>query len=330
MASNGRIEFGATFRLEHPAERLVSLVRQLDASGFGHAWLFDNPIAAMEPYSLLGLCAEASTRVRLGTCVTNPLSRHPVVTASALATLNLVSDGRMSLGIGRGDSAVRLVGGQPSSLSAFVSSTMTIRTLVEGGTAVVAGVPVQLPWATPHPLPVWIAGYGPRILEVAAQIGDGVILQLGDPVLLRVMIRHLRACEAAAGRPAGIVKVMVAVPAHVGRIEDGIDRTVWYPQFLRHHLELVVERWAAELPDGYAARYLAADDERSMRDEARRTCLVGDADDHLERIDALRAIGADQVNLYLMDAGQEEVIDAYQRDILPRVVDGPSVRAEAG
>jgi alkanesulfonate monooxygenase SsuD/methylene tetrahydromethanopterin reductase-like flavin-dependent oxidoreductase (luciferase family) len=319
------LEFGVTFRLEHPPERLSALMQAADAAGFEHGWLFDNPIAAMEPYPLLALCASSTSRIRLGTCVTNPLSRHPSVTASALATLDLISDGRMELGIGRGDSAVRLIGGAPSDLASFEWATTTIRTLVEGGEVDIDGVAVSLPWAQPRRLPVWIAGYGPRIIEIAARIADGVVLQLGDPTLLAILIRHLRECEARAGRPEGAVKVMVALPAHVGDRATGIERTVWYPRFLRHHLETVVRHWADELPRGYAEAYLAGDSEADLRAEASATCLIGDPADHLERIDALRMLGVDQVNLYLMDGGQDEVIAAYAADILPVVPRGSLV-----
>lgn len=311
------MEFGTTFRLEHPSARLVSLVQRSEDASFDYGWVFDNPIAAMEPYSLLGLCAQGTSRLLLGTCVTNPLSRHPAVTASALATLNEVSDGRMVLGIGRGDSAVRLVGHEPSTLATFERAATAIRDLVGGGTVEFDGAPVSLPWCTPARLPVWIAGYGPRVLELAARIADGVILQVGDPALLSVLIAHLRRCEAAAGRALGSVRVMAAIPAHVGSIEAGVAHTAWYPRFLRHHLELVMDAWSASLPEGYATRYLAATTDEDQLDEARRTCLVGDEDDHLERIAALEAIGVDQVNLYLMDDGQEAVIDAYATDILP-------------
>lgn len=323
------MEFGTTFRLEHPSARLVSLVQRSEDAGFDYGWVFDNPIAAMEPYSLLGLCAAGTSRLRLGTCVTNPLSRHPAVTASALATLNEVGGGRMVLGIGRGDSAVRLVGHEPSSLATFEWATTAIRDLVGGGAVEFDGVPVSLPWCTPARLPVWIAGYGPRVLELAARIADGVILQAGDPALLAVLIAHVRRCEAAAGRAPGSVQVMAAIPAHVGSVEAGAAHTAWYPRFLRHHLELVMDAWAGSLPDGYRARYLAATTDEDQLDEARRTCLVGGVDDHLERIAALEAIGVDQVNLYLMDDGQESVIDAYAADVLPAVRASSGARATA-
>ena len=329
LGGAAHVEFGTTFRLEHPSTRLVALMQRAEAAGFDYGWVFDNPIAAMEPYSLLGLCADGTSRLRLGTCVTNPLSRHPAVTASALATLNEVSGARMVLGIGRGDSAVRLVGHEPSTLATFEWATTAIRDLVGGGTVEFEGVPVTLPWCTPATLPVWIAGYGPRVLELAARIADGVILQVGDPTLLSVLIAHVRRCEAAAGRAAGSVQVMAAIPAHVGSIEAGAAHTAWYPRFLRHHLEFVVDAWSASLPNGYAARYRSATSDEDQLDEARRTCLVGGVDDHLERLAALDAVGVDQVNLYLMDNGQEAVIDAYATHILPAVRTSSATRATA-
>lgn len=321
------LEFGVTFRLEHPPAYLVDLMQAAENARFQHGWLFDNPIAAMEPYTLLALCAAATRRIRLGTCVTNPLSRHPTVTASALATLNLISRGRMDLGIGRGDSAVRLIGGRPSTLETLEWGSDIIRTLVEGGCVEIDGAEVTLPWAAPYPLPMWIAGYGPRVLDLAARTADGVILQTGDPVLLRVLTRYIRAREEAAGRSPGAVKVMVALPAYVGDRAVGIDRTVWFPRFLRHHLDDVVHRWAGELPAGYVERYLADRSDGALRAEADRTCLIGAPGDHVDRILELQAIGVDQLNLYLMDDGQADVIHAYGQEIIPAVVAGTSTPA---
>ncbi len=313
------MELGVTFRLEHPPARLVALMQQADGAGFKHGWVFDNPIAAMEPYTLLALCAQATTRLRLGTCVTNPVTRHPSVTASSLATLDTISGGRMVLGIGRGDTAVRMIGQTAASLERFEASALAIRGLSEGQEIVLDGVPVRLPWTPASPLPMWIAGYGPRILDIAARVADGVILQVGDPTILAVLIAYVREREAAAGRPVGSVRVQVAVPAHVGTPAEGVERCLWYPRFLRHHLEAALAPWAERLPAGFVTSYRDADSDAALRDEVTRTCLIGGPADHMERIEALRALGADQVNLYLMDEGQREVIEAYGADIVAAV-----------
>src|SRR5580765_2743247 len=107
------MQFGFTLKPEHPASETVELARRAEAAGFDYLWLFDSHVLWREPYALLALIAEHTERLRLGTCVTNPGTREPSVTASALATLDELSGGRMDLGIGRGDSARRVLGKPP-------------------------------------------------------------------------------------------------------------------------------------------------------------------------------------------------------------------------
>ena len=122
--------------------------------------------------------------MRLGTCVTNPATREPSVTASALATLDEISGGRMDLGIGRGDSARRVLGKPPTTLATLEEAVGVIRDLVEGRAVEYEGTELALPWTGSWKLPVWIAGYGPQALKMTGRIADGVILQLADPDLI--------------------------------------------------------------------------------------------------------------------------------------------------
>src|SRR5947209_7947030 len=101
------MDFGFTLKPDHSLERVVSLTKLAEQAGFSHGWVFDSHVLWKEPYVLLTLMAQNSTKLRLGTCVTNPATREPSVTASALAVLQILSKGRMDLGIGRGDSARR-------------------------------------------------------------------------------------------------------------------------------------------------------------------------------------------------------------------------------
>ena len=108
------MQFGFTLKPEHSIERTIALTRQAEAAGFEYGWLFDSHVLWRDPYPLLTLMAQATTTMRLGTCVTNPATREPTVTASALAVLDELSGGRMDLGIGRGDSARRVLGKAPT------------------------------------------------------------------------------------------------------------------------------------------------------------------------------------------------------------------------
>ena len=126
------MQFGFTLKPEHSIERTVALTRQAEAAGFDYGWLFDSHVLWRDPYPLLTLMAQATTRIRLGTCVTNPATREPSVTASALAVLGELSGGRMDLGIGRGDSARRVLGKAPTSMKDLEQAVHVIRALVEG------------------------------------------------------------------------------------------------------------------------------------------------------------------------------------------------------
>ncbi len=126
------MQFGFTLKPEHSIEATLDLARLGEEVGFDYLWLFDSHVLWREPYVLLALIAEHTKRLRLGTCVTNPGTREPSVTASDLATLNEISGGRMDLGIGRGDSARRVLGKPPITLAHTEEAINVIRELVEG------------------------------------------------------------------------------------------------------------------------------------------------------------------------------------------------------
>src|SRR3954454_16201309 len=121
------LDFGFTLKLDHPYERTVALTKQAEANGFAYGWLFDSHALWRDPYPLLTAMALNSSTLRLGTCVTNPATRDPSVTASALAVLDEISGGRMVLGIGRGDSARPVVGKPPTTLALLEEATNSIR-----------------------------------------------------------------------------------------------------------------------------------------------------------------------------------------------------------
>src|SRR6185295_7091211 len=152
------MQFGFTLKPEHGIARHLALTTQAEEAGFEYGWLFDSHVLWREPYPLLTLMAGGTDRLRLGTCVTNPATREPTVTASALATLQEISEGRMDLGIGRGDSARRVLGKAPTSMAMLEEAALAIRDLAEGREVSYEGTTMRLDWAPPYDLPLWIAG----------------------------------------------------------------------------------------------------------------------------------------------------------------------------
>src|ERR1700684_1670828 len=160
---------GITIKPDMTVERIVALTRQAEASGFEYGWIFDSHVLWLEPYPVLTLMATNTKHMRLGTCVTNPATRDITVTSSLFATLNLVSGGRMQLGIGRGDSSRRVMGKKPVSSGQLEDAVRIFRELTAGRKVEYEGRPTRLAWATGSP-PVWIAGYGPKVLDMAGRI----------------------------------------------------------------------------------------------------------------------------------------------------------------
>lgn len=171
------MKFGIVSVFPPPGDALEKL-RLIERLGFDTFWVTDSHVIWNECFSLLGWLVGQSTsdRTEFGTMVTNPVSRDPIVVASAFATLQEVSGGRMLCGIGRGDSVVRVLKRRPATVAATEHAATVIKTLGSGEPMEIDERGVQLGWAPRRPLPVYVAAYGPRMLQVAGRVGDGVII----------------------------------------------------------------------------------------------------------------------------------------------------------
>jgi len=330
------VQFGFTLKPDHTLERTIDLTRRAEAAGFEYGWLFDSHVLWREAYVLLTLMAQATERMRLGTCVTNPATREPSVTASSLAVLDELSGGRMDLGIGRGDSARRVLGKPPTTMATLEEAIVVIKGLVEGRAVEYEGAELRLPWTGNWTLPVWVAGYGPMALAMTGRVADGVILQLADPDLIAWFVEQVRAAEAAAGRPSGSVRIQSAAPAHVGTIEECRERTRWFPALVSNHVVDLVNKYPREqLPEtltGYVRDRTGYDylhhaevgssNAGFVGDEVTdRFCVIGSVDDHLAKLRRLAEVGVDQFNVYLMNGDEERMLEIYGRDIIPAMAD---------
>lgn len=338
------LQFGITLKPDMAPERIIALARQAEAAGFDYGWVFDSHVLWLEPYPLLTLMAMNTTRMRLGTCVTNPAVRDPTVTASALATLNVISGGRMDLGIGRGDSSRRVLGKKPTTLADLERAVQTIRQLAAGRSVDYEGEPIQFPWAQGE-LPVWIAGYGPKALHLTGRIADGVILQFADPHLIKWCLGFVHEGARAAGRDPASIAVMAAAPVWVSDdLAIARERVRWFPALVSNHVMDLVARYnPAELPPeltsyvreraGYDYHHHAevgsANAGFVADDVVDRFCIVGPVEEHRRRLRELAEIGVHQFNIYLMSGDEEATLDVYGREILPTLVGATAASAAA-
>ena len=170
-------------------------------AGFDIVGIADSQSVYRDVYMCLGLCAAGTRQVRLGPRVINPLTRHPAVAAGAAATLAEMAPGRTMLGIGTGDSAVLNLGLTPSTQARLRAYVETVRGLLATGRAVWDGRPCRMTWDGGERIPIYLAASGPRMLRLAGEIADGVIINTGlAPDIVRDSIAEIRAGAESAGR----------------------------------------------------------------------------------------------------------------------------------
>jgi probable F420-dependent oxidoreductase len=330
------LDFGVTFLPDPPFQRFVDRVVRAEELGFRYAYTYDSHILWQEGYVLLTLAAAATSKIKLGHCVTNPGIREPTVTASAYATLQDISDGRMVMGIGRGDSSRRVVGLQPVPVKQFEAALEMIKDLMNGREVEWNDRRLHLEWAQGKPeIPMYVAGYGPRALGVAGRIGDGVVIQLADPEITRWIIERARNAAVEAGRDATALAPMVCAPAVVDAdTPHWVEETRWFPAMVSNHVKDLIARYGTngEIPRAltdfaqaveeydYAEHSrVGAEHGKYISDEiTERFCLLGGVDAHVEKLRELEELGVRQVNLYLMTSALDETLELYGKEVIPR------------
>ncbi|MBI3477523.1 MAG: TIGR03842 family LLM class F420-dependent oxidoreductase [Acidobacteria bacterium] len=328
------MQFGITIKPDMSVERILSLTRQAEAAGFEYGWIFDSHVLWLDPYPLLTLMATNTKKMRLGTCVTNPATRDITVTSSLFATLNLISGGRMQLGIGRGDSSRRVLGKKPVTSAQLEQSVHDFRALTGANETDYEGRPARLTWANGGVPPVWVAGYGPKVLELAGRVADGVILQFADPDLIAWCMGFVRKGAESVGRDPSKIEVMAAAPVWVSDdLKIGRDHVRWFPALVSNHVVDLVSRYKPEELPSALTSYIRTKEQYDylhhcevdssnadfVSDEVTdRFCLLGPAEAHIEKLRALARVGVTQFNIYLMCGEEEGTLETYKKEVLPK------------
>lgn len=164
------------------------MARLGEEHGFDMVGIADTPGNAMDPWVAMTLAASVTSRIPLATCVTNLVTRHPSVTASAAASVDVVSGGRSVLGIGAGHSGVANVGSAPAGPSSLREGLIFLRAALSGRPASWRGATTHLPWVR-RPVPVYAAASGPQALRAAGAAADGAFVNYG---LGSEEVRHAR------------------------------------------------------------------------------------------------------------------------------------------
>jgi probable F420-dependent oxidoreductase len=337
------MDVGVVLQTNPPAWRVVDLARQAETYGFSHVWTFDSHLLWEEPFVIYSQILSATHRVTVGPMVTNPATRDWTVTASLFSTLNEMFGNRTVCGIGRGDSAVRVINGKPVTLDVLRQSIDVIRGLSNGEEVEYKGSKLRFPWNPSSRLPVWVAAYGPKALALAGEVGDGFILQLADPDITAWSIKAVREAAAAAGRDPDSLTMCVAAPAYVtdgseAALAHARDQCRWFGGMVGNHVADIVARYGTEGATVPAAltEYIAGRQGYDYNEHGRagnvhtdfvpdsivdRFCVVGPLEAHVARLLELKSLGVDQFAVYLQHDAKDETLRAYGEHVIPAVAD---------
>jgi probable F420-dependent oxidoreductase len=332
------VQIGVVLQTTPPSARVVDLAKRAEAYGFSHVWTFDSHILWQEPYVIYSQILAETRNVIVGPMVTNPATRDWTVTASVFATLNEMYGNRTVCGIGRGDSAVRVTNGKPTTIDTLREAVHVIRELANGRSAEYKGSTLTFPWAGKSRLEMWIAGYGPRALALTGEHGDGFILQLADPDITAWTIKAVKAAAEKAGRDPDSITICVAAPAYVtDDVEHARNQCRWFGGMVGNHVADIVGRYGehSDVPEAltnyikgregydYNQHGLAGNTHADfVPDEiVGRFCIIGPVDEQVRRINELRELGVHQFAVYLQHDAKDATLQAYGEHVIPAITE---------
>lgn len=337
------MDFGVVLQTTPPSARVIDLAKRAETYGFTHVWTFDSHILWQEPYVIFSQILAETRNVVVGPMVTNPATRDWTVTASLYATLNEMFGNRTVCGIGRGDSAVRVTNGAPTTLATLRDSVHVIRELANGRSVPYKGSELRLPWAGNSSLEMWVAAYGPKALALTGEVADGFILQLADLSIAEWTIGAVRAAAVAAGRDPDRITICVAAPAYVTDgtpegLAHGREQCRWFGGMVGNHVADIVARYGADdssipqaLTDYIKGRQGYDYNEHGQAGNTHtsfvpdeivdRFCIVGPPEVHIERMRQLKALGVDQFAIYLQHDDKDHTLSAYGEKVMPAVAE---------
>jgi 5,10-methylenetetrahydromethanopterin reductase len=186
----------------------AAAARPAEAAGYDGLLVADSQNLTADIWVELALAAAATERLRLGPGVTNPRTRHPAVTAAAAATLAAESGGRVTLGFGRGDSALTQIGSEPTPAGEFERGLEALQGYLAGEAVSVEGFSGKIAWLPREgepKVPVAVAATGPRVIAAAARLAEEVDFTVGaEAERLRWAVETARRAEAEASRDASL------------------------------------------------------------------------------------------------------------------------------
>jgi 5,10-methylenetetrahydromethanopterin reductase len=326
-------QYGITLQGVESPKAFQLQVRDLEASGFTHLWVTDSSLHARYVYAYLTLAALNSHSLQIGTGVTHPYTRHPGTTVNAIATLDEISEGRAMLGIGTGDRPTSELGFGPARVQIVREMVDVVRRLMAGETlnfenSTFRLVNARLHYRQRERVPVYIACSGPRMLDLAGEIADGVIVQCGVfPGAVDFALKHIREGAARAGRNLQDIEIWIMACGAISQDpEEGIRNSrvmaAWFAQMAPHLCDLagidpaLVARIqkafsGGEFHEAQAAAALVPDD------MVEAFTLGGAPDNARARIAKLMKCGVNRFNFMPVGPERPRSIELFAKSVMP-------------
>ncbi|MGI8615528.1 MAG: LLM class flavin-dependent oxidoreductase [Actinomycetota bacterium] len=330
------MRFGAAFFPSMPVDEVTAIARLAEDLGYADLWIPDQSFHH-DPFLLLARCADATSVIRLGVAVTNPVSRHPVQIARAAATLGMISEGRFVLGLGAGNRTRVLPAlGLPTDrpVARIAEAIDVCRRLLRGEQVSVSGPTLSLSevrldvGAVPE-IPIFVGSRGPRILRIAGAMADGVFVEaMFTPEGLDYAMGEVEGGARDAGRDASAVEMVawqaIKLSTTIAAADDGRYRT-WAAAIMRSTREDVLERIGIprdtirSVIDTFRASGEWAAGSLVPDDVVSRLLLVGDPGQIHEQVQTVEDRGID--SLSIIGFGTTEVVQDTLRRFALDVMD---------
>lgn len=330
------MKLGVQLKPEGLAE-FEQAVMAAEESGFECIYLVDGQLLWRDLYVYMAKALMVTDRIKVSSAVTNPFTRHFSVTANAHATLDEMFPGRVMLGIGRGDNAVRTLGLEPVTTRHLAETVPLIRGLLRGEAVESGGITLQSQWRKTGSVPILMAGTGPKNLELAGALADRVMIQVGvNPKSCEWAVNHVRRGAAESGRDPASVKVIVHGAVAVcepSELEEAYRACSWEAELISIHVGNVAKAAGIDTLPGPLQRLARLDlgsydyrnhlDNEVQRDERSRAviddcAMIGSEQEIAARLEELAAVGISEFAPAYLN-GRSDEIRRLGRNVLPRV-----------
>lgn len=316
-----------------PIRRVGEIARMAEDLAFDTLWIGDSQLIKKDVYVALTVGALETTKIKIGPGVTQPITRHITATVNAIAGIDDVSNGRALLGVGSGDSAVFPLGAKPASIGGMREMILSLRELLAGREVLLQGHPVRVRTVA-RPVPIFLAASQPRMLMLAGEIADGVILMgAADADLTRWQLEWIARGAKGAGRDPNsvFVDLWFGISVSDDREKARLDVKAWatsQARWFSHWKELPepLERFKADFARARGAYdfsehlSLHAKHKTVVSDEfADFVAVAGPVDQCARRIKELLRLRVDRVTFTLLAGGRMNRLRQLGSEVVPAV-----------